>query len=197
MKETQKMQSKDFITCGIFSALSLVALMIATVANITPYTSLLYTSLYALLNGTIFLLVCIKVPKSGAILVFSVVPFAFMASRGWENMILAGSIAICALLSELILKKNRNNSTRIAVAYMVYTTYISISGSFGMFVFPDVYCNNAIERGINPTIVEGIRGLLNYGTWAGMIALTALASVGGIALGRSLMKKHLHKAGVA
>lgn len=191
-----KMEGKDYITCGIFSAISLVVLMVAAVANITPYTALLYTSVYALLNGVVFLLLNAKVPKRGMIVLFSIVPILFFMVRGWENMLVALSMLVFALLAELIIGKDRLNMKRITIAYVVYTAFLSIGGSAGMFLNTDVYCDNALSRGVSPDMVEALRGLLNYGTWAIMIAATAVASVLGIYLGRSLLKKHLKKAGL-
>ena len=69
MRSDTKLNIKDYITIGIFSAISFALMMVAAVMNLTPYTYLFYGVLVSFLGGPVYLLITLKVPKRGAIVI--------------------------------------------------------------------------------------------------------------------------------
>lgn len=71
-----QMQGKDYIACGVLSLMNMVGMLIAAVMNISGYTAIFYSAAAALFVGILYVIVCCKVPKFGAVMVFSIVPCA-------------------------------------------------------------------------------------------------------------------------
>lgn len=192
------MQGKDYITCGILSLMNMVAMLVSSVMNISGYSAIFYGAAAAFFVGILYVIVCCKVPKFGAILVFSIVPCVyFFASGVVEGLIGAAGALLFAFIAEMILKKNRNSMKTITVSGLVYTLYMSIIGMAENFLFTDHYCDAALAHGINATVVEQMRRMYYIKPlWLAVIAATALMTFLGIRLGRVIMKKHLQKAGI-
>lgn len=191
-----KLKAKDFITLGIYNVLFVIAMLIAGITNLTPYTYLFYPFTGALFSGFIFLLAVAKVPKKGCIVLMSFVMILYLAATGVQGMISAASILIFAIIAEIILGSDRKNSKRIMTAYVVFTCWMSIGGEFRMFVFPDSYFAEALQSGLDPSYVEILRGMSSWGWWLISIAAGFVGAFLGILLAKSLMKKHLQRAGI-
>ncbi|MCR5328244.1 MAG: MptD family putative ECF transporter S component [Saccharofermentans sp.] len=198
MNEQQKMKAKDYITCGILSLMNMVGMLLSSVMNISGYTALFYGAVASFFVGILFVIVTCKVPKFGAILIFTIVPcIYFFASGVVEGIIGAVGALTFALLAELILKKNRTNMKLITISGIVYTLYMSVIGMAENFIFTDHYCDAALEHGINETVVEQMRNMYYIKPlWIAVIIATALMTFIGILLGKIIMKKHLMKAGI-
>lgn len=194
----QKMQGKDYIACGIFSLLSMVAMVVAAVTNISGYTAVFYPAAASFFIGILYVIVICKVKKGGAVLVFSAVPcLYFFASGLVEGIIGAAGALLFACLAEMVLKKDRSSVKRVAVSGVVYTLYMSTLGLAENFIATDMYCDSALEHGINAAVVEQMRKMYSIKPlWLAVILLTALLTWAGIAVGKKLMKKHLKKAGI-
>lgn len=198
MNDQGKMKAKDYITCGILSLMNMVAMLISSVMNISGYTALFYGAVAAFFVGILYVIVTCKVPKFGAILIFTIVPcIYFFASGVIEGIIGAAGALSFALLAELILKKKRASMKLIVISGIVYTLYMSVIGMAENFIFTDHYCDAALEHGINETVVEQMRSMYYIKPlWIAVILATALMTFLGILLGRTIMKKHLKKAGI-
>lgn len=193
-----KLQGKDFIACGIFSLMNMVAMLISSVMNISGYTAIFYPAVAAFFIAVIYVIVCCKVPKFGAILIFSIVPCIYFFTSGViEGIIGCVGVMVFALIAEFILKKNRSEMKRITVSGLVYTLYMSVIGMAENFILTDTYCDNALAHGINAKIVEQMRSMYYIKPlWIVVIFATAVATFAGIALGKLIMRKHLKKAGI-
>lgn len=198
MDNQNKMKAKDYITCGILSLMNMVGMLVSSVMNVSGYTALFYGAVAAFFIGILFVIVTCKVPKFGAIMIFTIVPcIYFFASGVIEGIIGAAGALTFALLAELILKKNRTNIKLITVSGIVYTLYMSVIGMAENFIFTDHYCDAALEHGINETVVEQMRNMYYIKPlWIAVILATALTTLLGILLGKVIMKKHLKKAGI-
>lgn len=111
--KSQKMQGKDYIACGILSLMSMVGMLLAAVMNISGYTAAFYSAVASFFVGVLYVIVISKVPKKGAILIFSIVPCVyFFASGILEGIVGSVGAIVFALLSEAILNKGRTNRKR-------------------------------------------------------------------------------------
>ena len=193
-----KLQGKDFITCGIFSLLCMVGMVLAAVMNISGYTAVFYPSVAAFSVGILYVIINCKVPKRWAVLIFGIVPCAYFFASGLiEGIVGSVGLIILSLIAEAILGKERPDAAKITVSGLIYTLYMSVIGMAENFLMTDKYCDDALAHGIDATIVEQMREM--YGMkwlWAVEIAVTVLFTFAGIAIGRSIMKKHLQKAGL-
>ena len=198
MEPNTKMQGKDYITCGILSLMNLVGMILSSVMNISGYTTILYGAAASFFVGILFVIVCCKVPKFGAILVFTIVPCIYFFTSGLiEGITGAVGALLLAFAAELILKNKRDSMKRITAAAIVYTLYMSVMGSAESFLFTDYYCDAALAHGINETVVSQMRDMYSVKPlWLVVIVSTALLTFAGTYVGKLIMRKHLKKAGI-
>lgn len=194
--QDKKLNSKDYITLGIYSAISFVIMLVAGITNLSPYTYLFYPITDALLNGVIYLYIVTKIPKKGAILILNVVPVLYLAFTGVQGLLSAGSILLFAILAELILGNHRTKRKKIELSYVVFCGWASIGGEFRFFLLPDGYFKEALKSGLDPAYVNALKGFSDWKWWVGTILVTVLAAYGGMKIGETVVKKHLKKAGV-
>ncbi len=194
----QKMEGRDFIACGIFSLLCMLAMVLAAVTNMSGYTAAFYPAAASFFIGILYVIMINKVKKRGAVLVFSIVPCLYFFTSGLiEGMIGAAGVLIFALLAELVLKMDRNSRKNVTVSGIIYTLYMSTIGLAENFIATDTYCDNALAHGINATVVEQMRGMYRMKPlWLVVIGVTALLTFAGIQTGKGLINKHLKKAGM-
>lgn len=196
-KSQSKLAAKDFIIIGIFSAISFALMLVAAVANITPYTYLFYGAVFAFLNGPVYLVLTAKVPKKGAILLFHTVPFIYMMISNVFGMINAVLVVAFAVVAEVIVSRNRQSFKRLAVSYVILMFWESVGSLFFMFLMPEFYIEQMTGLGVDPVYVQTISMIAhNIGWWILAIAVTAVTSFLGVLAGKSIMKKHLQKAGI-
>ena len=196
-ENADKLQVKDYINIGIFSAILMVLYLAASMTNLTPVTYLIYSPATAFVGAIPFLFITTKIPKKGTVLLFSVVPFLyFILLAGVEGMIVAAFLAVFAIIAELILRNDRKNFKKITLAYIVLAMWNAIGGQFRLFVTTDSYLEYAKNLGLSEIYIEYLRTHVNYLTWVIVIVGSILAALVGIYLSRLIFKKHLSKAGI-
>ena len=78
-----KLQGKDLITIGIYTALYIVAIFVASVANVTPLTFMFYPAISSLLGAVFFVMLATKVQKFGAVIIWGVIVDCFTWYLAW------------------------------------------------------------------------------------------------------------------
>lgn len=196
-KNSNKLQIKDYINIGIFSAILVVLYLVAAMTNVTPITYLIYSPATAFVGAIPYLSITTKIPKKGTVLLFAVVPFLyFLLLAGTEGMIVAAFFAVFAILAELILGNDRKNFKRITISYIVFAMWNAIGGQFRLFATTESYLEYAKNLGLSEVYIDFLRSQANYFTWAIVIVGSIVAAVVGIYLSRLIFKKHLIKAGI-
>ena len=72
--DAKKLETRDFISVGIFSLIyAVVAFVIGGVAQMTPVTFPFMPMIVALFTGTVFMLYVAKIPKKGALSILGVI----------------------------------------------------------------------------------------------------------------------------
>ena len=198
MNNTEKMVTKDYIQAAIFSVLSMVGMIVAAILNMSGYTALLYPAGAAFFIGILFFILEVKIPKKGAVFIFSIVPaLYFFASGLIEGIVGAVGAMLFSLFAEFILSKHHDSTKHITIAAVVYTMYYSTIGFAEQFLFTEYYCNAAAEHGIDPAVVDGMRTVFGIKPlWAAVIAATALTTLLGTLIGRLMTNKHLKRTGL-
>lgn len=64
-KNSNKLQIKDYINIGIFSAILMVLYLVAAMTNVTPITYLIYSPATAFVGAIPYLFITTKIPKRG------------------------------------------------------------------------------------------------------------------------------------
>ena len=113
-KNSQKLQTRDFISVGIFSLIyAAVAFIIGGIAQMTPITFPFMPMIVVLFTGTVFMLYIAKIPKRGAITILGIISgiLLFITGMFWMMsafFVVLGIIAdfICASGGFKSFKKN-------------------------------------------------------------------------------------------
>jgi len=190
----EKTNGKDLITTGIYTALYIVALFVASVVNITPLTFMFYPAAAAFLGAVFFLMLAVKVKNNFSVIVWGIIVGLLFLVLGM-GMALPFFVVGAVIAQIMISKTEHNNLTVIMLAYMLVAV-CSVGGYAQLFFTTDAYLQEASARGLADDFVNG---LSNYATMPFLlvvIAVTAVLAGLGNLLGRAIMKKHLIKAGV-
>ncbi|MGL6201893.1 MAG: MptD family putative ECF transporter S component [Lachnospiraceae bacterium] len=197
MKEQNKLQAKDYINIGIFSAILMVMYLIASVTNLMPASYLFYSPATAFLGAIPYMIIMAKVPKRGAVILFSIVPLLyFLLLAGVEGVIVAAFIVVFSVFAEIILGNDRTSFKRLLISYLIYSCWNAVGGQFRLFVFTDSYLEYAESIGLAAPYVDYLRSHATTISWILIIAGSLLAALLGVLFSRAIFKKHLKKAGV-
>lgn len=190
-----KLQAKDLITVGIFTTIYFVCFFICGMLGYIPIFMLLIPFLCPLIAGIPFMLYLTKVKKFGMITITGTICGFLMLVTGMSWPPIFSGI-IFSLLADLILKSsNYKSSKKMIIAYGVFSIWL-----MGMFTPMYLMRESYFADMVSGYGEEYAATLMKYTPNWSFLIFTALAFVGGIfgaLLGKSVLKKHFVKAGIA
>ncbi|APF28248.1 hypothetical protein NPD7_1387 [Clostridium sporogenes] len=195
--EANKLQIKDLVTIGIFSAIYFVVNLIVMVCGgISPIIWIFMPAIIGLLCGVIFMLMTAKVQKFGAILIMSIITALIYFATGQFTVVLLVSFAIVSIIAEFIRRGFGYKSfTGNLIAYAIFS--LGMTGSpLPIWLFGDSFLKSIMEQGMSASYVEGLKTLTSTGMLMSMYVATFIAALIGGFIGKSMLKKHFKKAGI-
>lgn len=191
-----KINTKDLINLGVFTAIYFVVGAVLSMLVAIPIFVPFFPAIWALVNGTVFMLFSTKVEKFGLVTLMAVLSGILVGLTGMGFWSVPTGL-LFGLIGDFIMKtgKYKNFKTNL-VGYAVFSLWTS--GSLLPWAF---FANDTVAH-----YAEGGFGV-DYGTqvlsympsWS-LILFVALNFVGGIIggfIGKSVLKKHFEKAGIA
>ncbi|MBE6869545.1 MAG: Trep_Strep domain-containing protein [Ruminococcus albus] len=192
-----KLNAKDFITVGIFTALIFVVeYACGMLGFIHPYFIASYVVLIPIVGSIPMMLFYTKVEKFGMITIMSVIIaiIMFVTGMGWLG---APLIIVSGLIADLIAKKGRYKSTKmIALSHGVFCLWIC-ANYFPVIVTADKYRKNLIDGGFSEDYCDALFGVINGKTIAILLILCLIFGIIGAYVGKAVVRKHFEKAGIA
>ena len=195
--KTEKLGARDFISIGIFAAISLVIFfaiggaagmtLIGTVANI-PIT--------AFFTSIAYMLLVLKVRKKGTFLIMGMVS----ALPGLMAANVIGVIASIAgwIIAEIVASANHYKSKKVLIlSYVIGCTLHSAGYTLPMYLSNAQYLIDRQE--ILHLTDAALQQYLQMFTWPmffGMAALTIVTSFLGALISTRILRKHFEKAGL-
>ncbi|AVQ38468.1 hypothetical protein C7M56_07140 [Clostridium botulinum] len=195
--EANKLQIKDLVTIGIFSAIYFVVNLIVMVCGgISPIIWIFMPAIIGLLCGVIFMLMTAKVQKFGSILIMSIITALIYFATGQFTVVLLVSFAIVSIIAEFIRRGFGYKSfTGNLIAYAIFS--LGMTGSpLPIWLFGDSFLKSIMEQGMSASYVEGLKTLTSTGMLMSMYVVTFIAALIGGFIGKSMLKKHFKKAGI-
>ncbi|HHV13790.1 MAG TPA: MptD family putative ECF transporter S component [Clostridiales bacterium] len=191
----KKLDVKDLINVGIFSAIYYILLVVAGFLGYIPIFSVLFPIVVALLCGIPFVLFLTKTKTFGLITIMGVLlgilNLAFGA--GWYSIITG---LLCGLLADLICKAGEYKSWKHMVAcFCVFSEWV-IGSMLPMWIMKDSYFA-MISDMQGAAFAESLESLVTGWMLALLMVLTAVAAIIGAYLGKAVLKKHFVRAGIA
>ena len=194
---SNKLQAKDFITVGIFTAiLFVVEFAIMMLGYISPFLVAGYCVLMPIILGIPMMLYYTKIEKFGMITLTSILIaiLLFITGMGF----LGAPIAIVSgLVADFIAKAGKYKSFKMTVlSYAVFSLWVTAS-YLPLIITRDSYMQSMIDGGYEGDFVDTLFKLVTAQTYPILIILCFVCGIIGAFLGKLIMKKHFEKAGIA
>ncbi len=196
-RDINKLQTRDFISVGIFSLIyAAVAFIIGGVAQMTPLTFPFMPMVVALFTGTVFMLYAAKIPKRGAITILGVIAGILLFITGMFWMMSAFFVAF-GIIADLICASGQFKSFKRNMAAYCLLALAPMGAYVPMAVMPAQFDEFMSKKG-DVSSFAGVIDAIGAQWWA--IPLMTLgtiicALIGGY-IGKKLLKKHFEKAGI-
>ena len=114
MKDPKRLNGKDLINVGVFTAIYFVIIMALAMLGFIPIFMPTYSVLMPLFGGIVFMLFLTKVKKFGMVLIMNILMGILMWLTGMSYYALViGTVA--GLIAEFVLKGGEYRSARRAV----------------------------------------------------------------------------------
>lgn len=192
-----KLGGRDFINLGIFTVIFIVLFMACImVMSMTIYTLPFGVALGSFAAASVYMLLRVKAPKTGAIILFGVLFGLVMFAMGSGWPILA-AVIISSIIAELIARSGHYKSyTCEVIGYCVLMVGTAIGSYVPFIVMKDYYLKVAEGNSINGQFMSRLVEFISGPYLALALATTVVTAVLGTVLARIIFKKHLVKAGL-
>lgn len=190
-----KLQTKDLINIGLFTALYFIIFFASGMLGYIPILFVLLPAIVPIVTGIPFMLFLTKVNKFGMVTIMAILLGFFMFATGhtWIPIITA---SLCGLLADLIFRAGKYQSLKHTIfGYAVFSVW-SIGAMLPLWLMRESYIEyirTSMGAEYAQTILAMTPNWLGYAI--GAIAFAA-GIVGGL-LGKAVLKKHFKRAGIA
>lgn len=196
-KNLNKLQTRDFITVGIFSLIYVVvAFVIGGIAQMTPMTFPFMPMIVALFTGTVFMLYVAKIPKRGVLSILGIIAGILLFITGMFWMMSAFFIIFGIIADFMCASSDFKSFRKNMIAYCIFA--LSPMGAYvPMAIMPEQFDKFMSKKG-DVSSFAGMIDSIGANWWAIPLMLlgTILCAVIGGYIGKKLLKKHFKKTGI-
>lgn len=190
-----KLNAKDLINVGIYTALYVVVLFVVGMLNMIP---VLYPFLYLawpIVGAIPFMLFLTKINKFGMVTIMAIISAGVWFMMGYTWTVVA-TYLVCGIIADFIFKSgNYKSFKKNVIGYWVFS--LSMIGiQLPMWITADAYMAGIREM-MGDEYTDQLITFMP--PWMGIAAIGIIfvgAFLGAI-FGRKMLKKHFEKAGVA
>ncbi len=195
--KTDKLQTRDFISIGIFSLIySVVAFVVGGITQMTPITFPFMPMIVALFTGTVFMLFITKIPRKGAVTILGIIAglMVFISGMFWLMGIFFATLGVVA--DFICASGNIRSFKKSLFAYCVFA--LSPMGAYIPMALIPVQFDEFMSKKGDVSPFAGIVDTIGTVWWIlpCMLLGTILCAIIGGFIGRKLLKKHFEKAGI-
>ncbi len=192
----QKLEAKDFITVGIFTALLFVVEFVCGMLGfIHPFIVAAYVILIPIVGGIPMMLFYSKIEKFGMLTTMSVLLaiIMFVTGMGWLG---APLIILAGLVADFIAKSgNYKSAKKTVLSNGVFSLWVC-ANYFPVIVSVESYRNDLLEGGYSAEYCDNLFLAINSKTIIVLLVLCFVFGCIGAVLGQKVVKKHFEKAGI-
>ena len=186
--KTEKLTPRDFISIGIYGAISLVIFfVVGGIAGLTIVGTVANIPITSFFTSIAYMLLVLKVRKKGTFLIMGIINVlpGLMAAIGWAA-------------AEVIASANHYQSKKILVlTYVVGCTLQSALFTLPMYLSNAQYLTERQEiLHLTDAALQQYLSMFTWPVYAGMVLLTAVLSLLGAVISIRILKKHFVKAGL-
>ncbi|RCX19403.1 energy-coupling factor transport system substrate-specific component [Anaerobacterium chartisolvens] len=190
-----KLQTKDLISVGIFTAIYFVIFFACGMLGYIPILFILLPAYMPMITGIPFMLFLTKVKKFGMVSIMAILLGIIMFATGHTWVPIATAL-IFGLLADLVFKTGKYQSFKHSVlGYGIFSMW-SMGAMLPLWIMRDSYLQY-ISNSMGDEYTNAVISITP--DWAAVaIFFTAFASgIAGAFLGKAVLKKHFQRAGIA
>ena len=196
MNQNRKLTGKDVIAIGIYSAIYFVLNFMAMMTGLIPLLWILLPGTVAILTGIPFLLMAVKVPKPGAVLIMGLITAFLYFVTGQFTVLILITMLIACVVSEAYryITKYNLKFSNLAVAFILFG-YGMAGSPLALFVYRESFLAQISETMSQEYVVA----ISSYITTPMLILLLVSPIAGGFfgaLIAGGIFKKHFKKAGI-
>ena len=196
MNQNRKLTGKDVIAIGIYSAIYFVLNFAAMMTGLIPLLWILLPGTVAILTGIPFLLMAVKVPKPGAVLIMGLITAFLYFVTGQFTVLILITMLIACVVSEAYryITKYNLKFSNLAVAFILFS-YGMTGSPLALFVYHESFLAQISETMSQEYVVA----ISSYITTPMLILLLVSPIAGGFfgaLIAGGIFKKHFKKAGI-
>lgn len=189
-----KLQAKDLITVGIFSAIYFVVFFASGMLGYVPLLFVLMPIYFPIFTAIPFMLFLTKTKKFGMVTIMSLICGFLMFATGHTWLPLVTSIT-CGLLADLILKYGRYESSKCsALGYGVFSIW-PIGAMLPLWVMRASYLEY-IEGAMGAVYADAVSKITPNWLPFAFVPVVFLSGLIGSFFGKKVLKKHFVRAGI-
>ena len=189
-----KLQAKDLIRVGIFTAIYFVIFFATGMVGYIPILFVMLPVIMPIVTGIPFMLFVTKVKKFGMITIMALLLGFLMFATGhtWVPVVTAG---ICGLLADLIFRAGKYRRVRNTVlGYAAFSVW-SMGAMLPMWLMRDSYFDY-IRSNMGDEYTNAILALTPDWVAFAVVAVAFVSGIAGAYLGKAVLKKHFQRAGI-
>ncbi len=194
--KSNRLQAKDFITVGIFTALLFVVEFACGILGfIHPYIVASYVVMIPIVGSIPMMLFYTKIEKFGMITIMSVLLAIIMFVTGM-GYLGAPLIITAGVVADLIARSGRYKSMKkTVISYGVFSLWIC-ANYFPVVVTADSYRQGLIDGGYSAEYCDNLFRAINSKTIFVLLILCFVFGCVGAFIGKAVVRKHFEKAGI-
>lgn len=196
MNQNRKLTGKDVIAIGIYSAIYFVLNFVAMMTGLIPILWILLPGTVAILTGIPFLLMVVKVPKPGAVLIMGLITAFLYFVTGQFTVLILITMLIACVVSEAYRYITKYNLKFINLVVTFILFGYGMAGSpLALFVYRESFLAQISETMSQEYVVA----ISSYITTPMLILLLVSPIAGGFfgaMIAGGIFKKHFKKAGI-
>ncbi len=194
LMEKKKLQTKDLINVGIFTAIYFVLFFAFGMLGYVPIFFALLPLFLPVICGIPFMLFLTKVKVFGMITIMGTILGALMLLTGHTYIPLIAGF-IFGLVTDLILMAGKYGSKRLSVfGYGIFSLWI-LGMLLPFWIMRDSYESMMLDS-MGSDYTRAVLSLFDKISWAFPI-LTFAGGIIGAFFGSAMLRKHFRKAGIA
>ena len=196
MQENNKLNVKDLINIGVFTALYFVVFFVVSFVGYVPILMVALPAICGFVAGIPFMLFLTRVKKFGMVTIMALILglLELVMGRPWPVLLIALAAGVCA---DLILKGSNYKSVKSCVLTCgVFSLWMMGMALPLFFGYRDSYLAGLVE-GYGQAYVDTLAKLTPNWAFFVLVVLCFLGGILGGLLGARILKKHFKKAGMA
>ena len=191
-----KLNSKDLINIGVFSAIYLLVKLVISGIVVTPILQILMMPLMALFTGPVYLLYLAKVGKFGAVTITGLLGSALVGLLVYGNVYCFLVNVLFFIAADLIAYSGKYKNSKLNNLSFLVVSFWTIGEAGLPWAAGEFFYDLSIKSGYTVQWADGVKALATPLNLVLMIIAVIACGVVSILFSNRLFKKHFKKAGI-